>query len=121
MRCKSDKVPKIFHLNCFREDDQGNYLWPGFGENLRILKWVIQRVKGEGKAIQTPIGYVPTPDGLDLSGLDLTTEVMNQLLKVDRDAWREEVGSQEEFFAQFGDRIPSELAEEQRKMRQRLA
>ena len=107
MRCKSDKVPKIFHLNCFREDDQGNYLWPGFGENLRILKWIIQRVKGEGKAIQTPIGYVPTPDGLDLSGLDLTTEVMNQLLKVDRDAWREEVGSQEEFFAQFGDQSNS--------------
>src|SRR5437764_4549339 len=89
----ADKLPKIFYVNWFRKDSEGKFLWPGFGDNSRVLEWVFQRVNGKGGAAQTPIGFVPTADDLDLDGLDLSAEAVAELLKVDPDEWRAEVPS----------------------------
>lgn len=115
-----DKMPMIFHVNWFRTDEEGNFLWPGFGENLRVLRWIIDRVNGRAAAVETPIGFVPTPDSLDLTGLDISMETMNKLLAIDREAWREEARSVAEFFNKFEDRLPAELWEEHRQLLARL-
>ncbi len=115
-----DKMPMIFHVNWFRTDEDGNFLWPGFGENLRVLRWIIDRVNGRAAAVETPIGFVPAPDSLDLTGLNISTETMNKLLFIDREAWREEARSVAEFFNRFEDRLPAELWEEHRQLLARL-
>lgn len=106
----ADKLPKIFYVNWFRKDENGRWLWPGFGENSRVLKWIIERVSGEGKAVKTPIGYMPTIDAIDRSGLDVSDEDMEELLEVNKAAWAKEIESIKEYYAQFGDRLPKELA-----------
>src|SRR5437763_661240 len=108
----ADKLPKIFYVNWFRKGPDGKFLWPGFGENSRVLEWVFQRVDGEGGAAETPIGYVPTADDLPLDGLDLSREALNELLKVDADEWRAEVPSNEEHFAFLGHHLPQELRDQ---------
>ncbi len=115
-----DKLPKIFYVNWFRKDKDGNWLWPGFGENSRVLKWIIERTSGEGKAVKTPIGYMPTIDAIDRTGLDVSDEAMEELLKVDRDEWLKEVASVKEYYAQFGDRLPEELARQLEALEKRL-
>ena len=117
---RSDKAPRIFHVNWFRTGDEGKYLWPGFGENLRVLEWILDRCEGKGGAGETPIGYVPRPGDLNLDGLDISPEVMQQLLEVDRQSWRAELDGQSEFFERFGDHLPDEIREELEATRKRL-
>ena len=103
------KPPAIFHVNWFRTGADGTFLWPGFGQNLRVLLWMIDRIKGQGKATETPVGLIPTPDALNLDGLDLSKATLEALLRVDRDEWGAEVPAIREFFDRFGDRLPPEL------------
>ena len=117
----ADKLPKIFYVNWFRKGADGTFLWPGFGENSRVLEWVFERVNGEGGAATTPIGYVPTTDDLPLDGLDLSTEAVSELLKVDADEWRAEVPSIEEHFAFLGDHLPQELRDQLEALDKRLS
>lgn len=112
--------PKIFQVNWFRMDAQGNFLWPGFGQNVRVLKWILERVRGGGKAVETPVGWIPTPDGIECEGLDLPTSTLEELLQIDRADWENEVASQREFFAQFGSRLPREIQAEHEALQQRL-
>jgi phosphoenolpyruvate carboxykinase (GTP) len=104
--------PAIFHVNWFRTGPDGRFLWPGFGENLRVLLWMIDRVKGRGAAVDSPVGAVPTPDGLNLDGLELPRATLESLLRVDRDEWAEELPEIRAFFDRFGDRLPGELTRE---------
>ena len=111
----SDKglnLPQIFHVNWFRRDAEDRFLWPGFGENLRVLHWIIDRCKGEADAVDTPIGYLPKPDGIDLDGVDVTPETLAELLEVDKAKWQEEMESMREYFAEYGDRLPAALLAE---------
>ncbi len=105
-----EKLPKIFYVNWFRKGKDGRWLWPGYGENSRVLEWVFERVSGRGEAVETPIGLVPAPGAIDISGTSVTREDMDELLRVDLDGWRAEVPLIREHFAQFGDRLPKELA-----------
>jgi phosphoenolpyruvate carboxykinase (GTP) len=114
------RPPKIFRVNWFRRDAGGRFLWPGFGENLRVLDWVIQRCKGGGRAEETPIGYLPTLDALDRRGLDVSDEALAELLAVDRDGWRANLRGQAEFFARFGDRLPAGIQQEHQALTRRL-
>jgi phosphoenolpyruvate carboxykinase (GTP) len=109
---KSPRAPKIFHVNWFRQGEDGNFLWPGFGENLRVLRWILGRCDGSAKAVESPIGFVPTPDAIDAQGLDLAPGAMEQLLRVDREEWRREVALSKEFFDKLGERLPAALRDE---------
>ena len=108
-------------VNWFRKDDDGKWLWPGFGENSRVLKWVFERVTGEAEAVKTPIGLLPTLDAIDTNGLDVTEADMELLLSVDLKGWRAEVPLIEEHYAQFGEHIPAELRAELDELEKRLA
>ncbi len=103
------QLPKIFYVNWFRKGDDGRFLWPGYGENSRVLEWVFQRVAGRAEAVETPIGFVPAPGAIDIEGTGVSKEDMDELLRVDQDEWRTEVPSIRKHFAQFGDRLPPEL------------
>jgi phosphoenolpyruvate carboxykinase (GTP) len=105
--------PKIFHVNWFRKGADGKFLWPGYGENVRVLKWILERVEGKGEAAETPIGYVPTQNGLTLDGLHISLETLRELFKVEPDDWEVDLADSREFFAKFGDRLPRELVQEQ--------
>ncbi|MGC8887636.1 MAG: phosphoenolpyruvate carboxykinase (GTP) [Verrucomicrobiia bacterium] len=119
-RTRPDKLPKIFFVNWFRKGPNNEWLWPGYGENSRVLKWICERVEGKGKAVETPIGYLPTPDAIDLNGLELPAGTIDELLKVDIDGWKQEVASIEEYFKTFGDKFPSVLNEQAAKLKNRL-
>lgn len=121
MGARSRRMPKIFHVNWFRTDESGKFLWPGFGENLRVLKWIIDRVNDRGEAVETPIGYIPTPAALDCEGLDISRETLQQLLAVDRAAWKEEAGAIGEFFKRLGNRLPSQMWDEHARLLKRLS
>lgn len=120
MGTRSDEAPSIFQVNWFRTDESGRTLWPGFGENLRVLRWILGRTRGEAPAVRSPIGYLPPPDGIDRTDLDLPLERMERLLSVDREAWRAELEDQERFFRRFGARLPRELWDEHERLRRRL-
>ncbi len=105
----SSNLPKIFFVNWFRRDEDGRFLWPGFGENSRVLKWVFERVDGAANAVETPIGLLPTEADLDTSGLDVSAEDMHELLSVDAAGWKSAVPQIRDHFAQFGDRLPAQL------------
>ena len=113
-------LPKIFYVNWFRKGDDGRWLWPGFGENSRVLEWVFNRVAGEADAVDTPIGFVPTLDSLDVSGVDVSPADMAELLDVNVDEWRAEVPSIRQHYAQFGDRLPAALHEQVDLLESRL-
>jgi phosphoenolpyruvate carboxykinase (GTP) len=115
-----DKLPKIFYVNWFLKGENGKFLWPGYGENARVLEWVFERVSGRGDAVDSPIGQVPTASGIDTDGLELGDGVIERLLTVDPVAWREEIPSIEDHFATFGDRLPADLVEELEELRRRL-
>ncbi len=101
--------PRIFHVNWFRQDTDGRFLWPGFGENLRVLSWILDRVAGRADALDTPIGQMPTADALPLEGLEISPEQVRELLAVDADGWREEFDRLRAEFALYGDRVPAQL------------
>jgi phosphoenolpyruvate carboxykinase (GTP) len=119
-KADAEKLPKIFYVNWFRKTADGKWLWPGYGENSRILKWVFERVSGEGKAAETPIGYMPTVDAINRNGLDVSESDMKELLKVDKDEWIKEVASIREHYKKFGDRLPKELENELNSLEKRL-
>jgi len=114
------RPPKIFRVNWFRTGDNGRFLWPGFGDNLRVLKWVLERCHGSGKAEETPIGLVPTNDAIDRKGLDVSNDTMAALLKVDPAEWVEAVAGQEDFLRSFGSRTPERIWEEHRELARRI-
>ena len=120
-RTDAANLPKLFWVNWFRRDDQRKFLWPGFGDNARVLKWVLERVDGEGGAVDTPIGRVPTVDAIDTTGLDMDPARLEQLLAVDEDEWRNELPLIEAHFAAIGERLPSELTDELAALEKRLA
>ncbi len=115
-----DKAPRIFYVNWFRKSPEGKWLWPGFGDNSRALKWMCERIEGKADAKETAIGYLPRESDLDLSGLDIPAEDLEQLLKVDEAAWAAELPGIEQYFAQFGDRLPARLARQLKALRERL-
>jgi phosphoenolpyruvate carboxykinase (GTP) len=115
-----DKAPKIFNINWFRTDEKGNFLWPGFGDNARVLKWIYERINGKADAKKTAIGYVPTSDSLDLKGLNIKKEDVEKVLEVKNDDWKKEVPAQKEFFDKFGNRLPKEMTEELKAFEKRL-
>ena len=114
------KLPKIFYVNWFRKDADGGWLWPGFGENSRVLKWIVERVTGKVEAVETPIGYLPATGAIDTDGLDVTEEQMAELLNVDVEEWLNEIGSIREHYARFGERLPAVLSEELAALEARL-
>ena len=115
-----DKAPRIFYVNWFRKDAQGRWLWPGYGENSRVLVWMCRRVDGEAGAVETPIGRMPRPEDLDLRGLDVPPEDLRELLRVDVDGWRAELADIERHLARFGDRLPERLREQLRRLQERM-
>jgi phosphoenolpyruvate carboxykinase (GTP) len=110
---KIPNAPKIFHVNWFRTDDEGHFIWPGFGDNLRVLLWILDRCEGKVDAVETPIGFVPKAEDINIEGLDdVTIDTIRELLTIDNQSWLEDVANIKEFYAQVGDRVPAELYDE---------
>ena len=116
----ASKLPKIFYVNWFRKDADGGWLWPGFGENSRVLKWIVERVSGKGEAVETPIGYLPAPGAIDTNGLDVTDEQIAELLNVDVEEWLNEIESIREHYARFEETLPEALSDELAALEARL-
>jgi len=112
--------PKIFHVNWFRQNADGKFIWPGFGENMRVLRWIVDRCKGQGAAVESPIGLLPGKDAIDTTGLGVDAATMHELLSVSRDDWRPETDSIGEFFGKFGDRLPKEMEAQRQALIKRL-
>ena len=117
-----DKAPKIFNVNWFKQDDEGNFIWPGFGDNMRVLDWIIRRCEGTVGAEETAIGYLPKPEDLNLEGIEdeVTPEILDTLLDVDKDLWKAEVEDIKEFYKQFGDKLPKEMSKQLADLEARL-
>jgi phosphoenolpyruvate carboxykinase (GTP) len=115
------KLPKIFFVNWFRKSIDGKWLWPGYGENSRVLKWICERVDGTAKAVRTSIGNLPAPDAIDLSGLDMDKDDISQVLSIDVEGWKKETDDIAEYYVKFGDRLPKTLRDELDKLRSRLS
>ena len=115
-----DKAPKIFNVNWFRTDDDGNFLWPGFGDNMRVLNWIIDRCEGKADAVETEIGYLPRPEDIDLTDLDVDMDTLKSILTVDKEAWVKEAEEITEHYKMFGDRLPEELADQLSALKSRL-
>jgi phosphoenolpyruvate carboxykinase (GTP) len=115
-----DKLPTLFSVNWFRKDAEGRYIWPGFGENSRVLKWIVDRLEGRTDAVTSPIGLLPTPGAIDVDGLDLTPEQLDLLLTVDTEVWAEEAALIGDHYATFGDRLPAQLAGQLDSLKQAL-
>jgi phosphoenolpyruvate carboxykinase (GTP) len=115
-----EKLPKFFSVNWFRKDDNGNFIWPGFGDNIRVLKWIFERVDGEGLAVETPIGYLPHEGALDCEGLDISKEELKSILNIDKVGWLNDTKEIREYYKQFGGRLPMELVDELDALEERL-
>ena len=115
-----DKQPKFFNVNWFRTDAESHFIWPGFGDNMRVLDWMLKRIAGEVDAVETPIGFVPKAEDINLEGLDFSRETLADILKVDKDAWKKEAEGIKEFYETFGDRLPAELAKQADELIDRL-
>jgi phosphoenolpyruvate carboxykinase (GTP) len=120
-RTDAAKLPKLYWVNWFRKDESGKFMWPGFGENSRVLKWVIERLDGSTEAVDTAIGRLPTPASLDTAGLDIAADILARLLQVDTEMWRQELPQIEEHYANLGERVPSELTDELVALGKRLS
>ena len=116
-----DKAPKIYFVNWFRKTESGKWLWPGFGDNSRVLKWICERLEGKGDAVETAIGNLPTESALDLNGLDISSEDVKELLRVDNTAVLEEMPSVDEYFEQFGGKLPARMAKQLEELKARLS
>ena len=114
------RPPRIFHVNWFRQNPDGRFMWPGFGENMRVLRWILDRCQGGGAAVESPIGYLPAKGAIDLTSLDVNVATMTELLAVSRDDWRTEAEGIGEFFAKFGSRLPDEMERQRRALIKRL-
>jgi phosphoenolpyruvate carboxykinase (GTP) len=117
---KGAKMPKIYYVNWFRKDQDGGFIWPGFGENSRVLQWIFDRCEGTAEAVETPIGRLPTLDGLDFSGLDLSQDEIATLLKVDVEGWMSEIPLIESYYEGFGDHVPKALWQELQSLKEQL-
>jgi len=117
---KPSKLPKIFHVNWFRQDKSGQFMWPGFGDNMRVLEWILARCTGAGEAVRTPIGYLPTEDAINTAGTGLTIETMRELLSIEASAWKTEMAGIKEYFDKFGTRVPAELLSELKRISNEL-
>ena len=117
-----DKAPKIFNVNWFRLDDEGHFLWPGFGDNMRVLDWIIARVEGKADAEETPIGFVPKAEDINIDGIEdeISLETLRSILKIDKAQWAKEAEGIEEFYQKFGDKLPKELHDELEKLKERV-
>ena len=119
-----EKAPKIFHVNWFRKDDEGNFMWPGFGDNMRVLLWILDRCDGKVDAKECAIGYIPNAEDIDVTDLDMTKEDLEALLTIDVNEWIKDVEDPEtgikKYFEQFGDKLPKEMAEELAKLEANL-
>ena len=116
-----DKAPKIFNVNWFRIDEDGHFIWPGFGDNLRVLEWILKRCDNQVDAKETAIGYVPYAKDINLDGLDFSLESLEKILEVDNDLWKQEALGIKEFYKKFSNKLPSKLANELSKLEDRLA
>jgi phosphoenolpyruvate carboxykinase (GTP) len=119
-RGDEDRLPKIFVVNWFRKDDDSNFVWPGFGDNVRVLDWIMRRTDGEGEASETEIGLVPPADDIDTDGLEITDEAMEMLLRVDPGEVRQQIHQLEAHLAQFGNRLPDEVRSQLGALEDRL-
>jgi phosphoenolpyruvate carboxykinase (GTP) len=119
-KTEADKLPRIYYVNWFRKDADGKFVWPGFGDNSRVLKWIVERIEGKAEAVDTPIGRVPAKDSLDVSGLNLSDDQLDLLLTVDREVWKEEASLITPDYEKFGDHLPQQLWDEHRALLQRL-
>ncbi len=119
-KADKSKLPRIFYVNWFRKSKEGKFLWPGFGDNSRVLKWVVERIAGEADAVNTPIGNMPTPEAIDISGLDMTQDDMKELLAIDVDGWKKEVESIRENYKTYGAKLPAELKRQLEELEKRL-
>jgi phosphoenolpyruvate carboxykinase (GTP) len=120
MGTRAPKPPQIFHVNWFRQNEQGKFIWPGFGDNLRVLRWIVARCQGRGDAVESPIGYLPARGAIDTGGLDVDARTMDELLSVSKENWRTEAAGIGEFFAKFGDRLPPEMERQRQGLLARL-
>jgi phosphoenolpyruvate carboxykinase (GTP) len=116
------RLPRVFYVNWFRRDEDGRFLWPGFGENSRVLAWIFRRCAGDAAAVETEIGLVPPvgQGGIDVSGLELGEDALSQLLSVDCAAWEQQLPQMKEHYARFGDDLPAELGSQLEQLEQRL-
>lgn len=121
MKNKTDKLPKIFNVNWFRTDENGHFIWPGFGDNMRVLDWIIKRCEGAVDADETAIGFVPKAEDINIDGLDINIETLKGLLDVDKDMWKTEAEGIEEFYTKFGDKLPETLRAELESLKANLA
>ena len=117
---KIPNAPKIFHVNWFRTDDEGHFIWPGFGDNMRVLMWILARCEDKVDAVETAIGYVPKAEDINTEGLDIDMATIEELLRVDTESWKEDLANIKEFYAMIGDRVPAELYEELAALEARL-
>lgn len=115
-----DNMPGIFYVNWFRKDEEGSFIWPGFGENSRVLKWIFERSEGTVGAQETPIGYIPDMNDLDTDGLDVSQETMDQLFDMDLDLWRKDTENNESNLRQYGDNLPEGILAEHNDLKHRL-
>lgn len=119
-KVKKDKQPKIFNVNWFRTDEEGNFIWPGFGDNMRVLDWIIKRCEDEVEAVETPIGFMPKVDDINLEGLDFSREKLASILDCDKKVWQAEIKDIEQFYTKFGDKMPKELTRELKKLKSNI-
>ena len=115
-----DKAPKIFNVNWFRTDDEGKFIWPGYGDNMRVLMWILGRCEGSAEAVETPIGFEPRPCDIEREGLDITEETIASLLSVDKELWKQEAECITEFYKKFGEKLPQELSAELETLKKNL-
>lgn len=115
-----DKAPKIFNVNWFRTDDEGKFIWPGYGDNMRVLMWILGRCEGSAEAVETPIGFEPRPCDIEREGLDITEETIASLLSVDKELWKQEAEGITEFYKKFGEKLPQELSAELETLKKNL-
>jgi phosphoenolpyruvate carboxykinase (GTP) len=114
------QLPKVFYVNWFRKDSDGKFIWPGFGENSRVLEWIFRRCDGEAEAVETPVGLVPAPGAINVEGLDLAPEALEELLTVDPEQVKEELPQVQEHLAKFGDRLPAQVHAQLEALQARL-
>lgn len=119
-KADESKLPKIFYVNWFRKNEQGKFIWPGYGENSRVLKWICERVSGKGKAVKTAIGYLPTVDAIDTEGLDISTSDLEEILTVSKDEWLKEIESIKDHYKGYGPKLPKDLQDQLAALEKRL-
>ena len=118
---KTPNQPKIFNVNWFRTDDEGNFMWPGFGDNLRVLEWILDRCEDKVDAVETPIGFVPKAEDINIEGLNGVTKAdIEELLAIDKESWKKETEGIEQFYTELGERVPKELWNELSELKAKL-